>query len=159
MHVHMKDRDMTETVFVPIVATGTWQRIRIPLSDFNDLGVNLADLNELKFAFEGRVETSIVYVDDISFSQILVKHTTELYVHNDNTGGNVTFIVRKLTGEEVTRCTVPNNQTIPCDHNNDSSHIFPSGLYETEVHAVCGSKISPINYPPGRQTKRVFCEP
>ncbi len=83
---------------------------------------------------------------------------TELYVHNDNTGGNLTFIVRNYsTNAEVTRCIVTNGATIPCDHDNDGSNIFPPGLYKVEVFAVCGSDRFDRIYDSGRQTTRVFC--
>jgi hypothetical protein len=83
---------------------------------------------------------------------------TELYVQNDNTGANVTFIVRQLSGSEVTRCTVANNQTQKCDHNGDDSHIFPPGTYQVEVNARCGSETTTKTYGSGRQTTRIFCK-
>lgn len=84
---------------------------------------------------------------------------TELYVKNDNTGANVTFVVRELsTNQEVTRCIVANNQTIPCDHNGDDSHIFPPGIYKVEVFAKCGTDATTKVYDSGKQTTRIFCK-
>jgi hypothetical protein len=93
------------------------------------------------------------------FLPIVIKpQMTELYVYNDGTGGNVTFIVRELsTNAEVTRCTVGNNQTIPCDHDSDGSNIFLPGTYKVEVTAVCGSDSFEKTYAGGYQETRVFC--
>jgi hypothetical protein len=83
---------------------------------------------------------------------------TELYVFNDNTGGNAGFIVRDgTTNGEITRCNVSDNQTAPCDHNNDNSHFFPPGIYKIEIFASCGSTVSTETYLSGRRTTRIFC--
>ena len=111
-------------------------------------GNNSATLNILVGAFK-RVYLPIVFKPA----------PTELYVHNDNTGGNVTFIIRNYsTNAEVTRCIVANGATLPCDHDNDGSNIFPPGLYKVEVFAVCGSDAFDRIYDSGRQTTRVFCK-
>jgi uncharacterized repeat protein (TIGR01451 family) len=84
---------------------------------------------------------------------------TILSVHNDNTGGDVTVIVRTLgTNTEVTRCTVPNKATLPCDHNRDGSNVFPPGTYNVYVASVCGPPVTVLKtYDSGPQTTRVFC--
>ena len=92
---------------------------------------------------------------------VLVKPSpTILSVHNDNTGGSVTVIVRTLgTNAEVTRCTVPNNATLPCDHDRDGSNIFPPGAYNVNVASVCGPAVTVVKtYDSGPQTTRVFCQ-
>jgi hypothetical protein len=84
---------------------------------------------------------------------------TRLYVFNDATGADVTFVVRDLTtNQEVTRCTVGNNQTEKCDHNGDDSHIFPPGIYKVQVTARCGSETTTKTYGSGRQPTRIFCK-
>ncbi|MBI1880864.1 MAG: hypothetical protein HYR94_22020 [Chloroflexi bacterium] len=168
MNVCLRDRTQTEACnLLPIVTTDTWQLARMPLSQFNSPNIDLTDLENLKFAFDNRIETSEVYIDSVSFIQleklflpIILKDypLTELYVHNDNTGGDVTFVVRNLTtNAEVTRCIVPNNATVPCDDNNDGSNFFLPGTYKIEIYATCGSTLSTETYLSGRQTTRVFC--
>ncbi len=91
---------------------------------------------------------------------VLKPGPTILSVHNDHTGGNVTFIVRdQTTHAEITRCTVPNNATQPCDHDQDGSNLFPPGTYEVYVVSVCGPPATIIKtYDSGPETTRVFCK-
>ncbi len=72
---------------------------------------------------------------------------TELSVFNDNTGGDVQFLVQ---GTGVS-CTVPNNTTQYCGS-------FLPGTYTVEVHSQCGSGTFPKTYEAGPQTTRVFCK-
>jgi uncharacterized repeat protein (TIGR01451 family) len=104
------------------------------------------------------VTTAVGEFEFVFLPIIFKPEPTELYVQNDNTGANVTFIVRQLSGSEVTRCTVANNQTQKCDHNGDDSHIFPPGTYQVEVNARCGSETTTKTYASGRQTTRIFCK-
>jgi uncharacterized repeat protein (TIGR01451 family) len=94
------------------------------------------------------------------YMPVIVKPSpTILAVHNDHTGGNVTVIVRELgTNAEVTRCTVPNNATLPCDHDGDGSNVFPSGTYSVYVASVCGTATVVKTYASGPQTTRVYCQ-
>jgi len=91
---------------------------------------------------------------------VLKPDPTILSVHNDHTGGSVTFIVRnRTTHAEITRCTVPNNAAQPCDHDQDGSNVFPPGTYEVYVASVCGPPATFIRtYDSGPQTARVFCK-
>jgi hypothetical protein len=72
---------------------------------------------------------------------------TQLSVHNDNTGGNVTVTVQ---GTGVS-CMVPNNTTLVCGS-------FPPGTYNVQVISPCGTAIVPKFYDSGPQTTRVFCK-
>jgi hypothetical protein len=163
MNVCLRDRTQTEDCnLLPILATDTWRRVMMPLSQFNSPNVNLTDLENLKFAFDNRIETSEVYIDSISFIQlqrtalpIISKAAlTELYVFNDDTGGDLTFVVRDLMDKgEITSCVVPNNATLLCGR-------FPPGRYEVQAFTICSGDSNPIairNYHSGPQTQPVYC--
>jgi hypothetical protein len=73
---------------------------------------------------------------------------TELFVFNDNTGGNVTFSV---LGTGV-KCTVPNNATLLCG-------TFLPGTHTVQAATTsCGVGTSLKTYSSGVQTTRVFCK-
>ncbi len=165
-NVCLRDRTQKEAcTLLPIVATNTWQLVRIPLSQFNSPKINLTDLENLKFAFDNRIETSEVYIDSISFIQfkiflpLILKDypLTELYVFNDNTGGDLIFYVRNLTTKAniIPPCKVSNNETKYCGS-------FPSGKYEVQAYTACGGvEPNPIaikTYGGGPQTTEVFCK-
>lgn len=160
--VYLVDRSGNKLI-IPIEATDNWQRVWIPLRDFELYGVDLTDLSELKFAFEEGVRVGEMYVDNISFVQpfsvslpiILKPHLTELYIWNNNTGGNLTFVVRDLaTKEQTVSCVVPNNTTHLCGS-------FPPGTYEVQAFTLCGgANPNPIAikmYNSGPQTTEVYC--
>jgi hypothetical protein len=71
---------------------------------------------------------------------------TELYVFNDNTGGNVTVTV---LGTYVS-CTVPDNTTLFCGR-------FVAGTYNVYVVSPCGTTTVSKTYVGGPQTTRIFC--
>jgi hypothetical protein len=163
LHVYLAElASPIKQKFFPVEATDQWQRVRIPLSYFEDV-VNLQRLQELKFAWEEGFHQGEVYIDDISFMEpstitlpIVSKAAlTELYVFNDNTGGALTFVVRDLLSKvEITSCVVPNNATLFCGK-------FPPGRYEVQAFTICsGGDPNPIairNYHSGPQTSEVFC--
>ncbi len=75
---------------------------------------------------------------------------TELSIHNDNTGGDVTFTVFGTT----TSCQVPNGEVKFCGS-------FPPGTYNVEVTSVCPGLPTAIfskTYGSGPVTTRVFCK-
>ena len=65
-NVYLRDRIGTE-FNVGVIATNNWQRIRLPLSTFEEHGVVMTDLLELRFAYENGFWQGEVYIDDISF--------------------------------------------------------------------------------------------
>jgi len=78
---------------------------------------------------------------------IVLKPGTNLYIFNDNTGGDVIFAVR---GTPV-RCTVPNNTTQFCG-------TFAPGTYAIDVISQCGPPATfERTYAAGDVTTRVFC--
>jgi uncharacterized repeat protein (TIGR01451 family) len=81
------------------------------------------------------------------FLPILLKPMlTELYVFNDNTGDEVTFVV---LGTSVS-CVVPNNATQLC------GALLP-GAYEVHVISACGEGTFTEVYGGESETTRVFC--
>jgi hypothetical protein len=169
MNVYLRERtaigEPKREHFEPIVTTNTWQPVWIPLSRFASK-VNLTDLAELKFAFEGHIETSEVFLDNISFFKLrettlpmILKlyPLTELYVLNKNTGGDLTFYVRNLTTKAniIPPCIVPNGDKVYCGS-------FPAGSYEIQAFTACGgTEPNPIAiraYNGGPQTTEVFCK-
>ncbi len=72
---------------------------------------------------------------------------TELSVHNDNTGGNVTFSVLGTT----VSCTVSSGQTKFCGS-------FSPGTYNVKVISVCGPPTTVSKtYGSGPVTTRIYC--
>jgi uncharacterized repeat protein (TIGR01451 family) len=81
------------------------------------------------------------------FLPILLKPMlTDLYVFNDNTGDEVTFVV---LGTSVS-CVVPNNTTQLC------GALLP-GTYEVRVISACGEGTFTKVYSGESETTRVFC--
>jgi uncharacterized repeat protein (TIGR01451 family) len=113
-----------------------------------DYGV-VADGN-VSAAGQKTVETTVVVPASdtryVYLPLIFKPEPTELYVHNDSTGGNVTFTV---LGTGVS-CTVPNNKTRFCG-------TFPPGTYSVKVVSTCGNNTFTKSYGSGPQTTRVYC--
>jgi hypothetical protein len=81
------------------------------------------------------------------FLPILLKPMlAELYVFNDNTGDDVTFVV---LGTSVS-CVVPNNTTQLCG-------TFLPGTYQVQVSSACGDGSFTKTYGGGPVTTRIFC--
>jgi uncharacterized repeat protein (TIGR01451 family) len=81
------------------------------------------------------------------FLPILLKPVmAELYVFNDNTGDDVSFVV---LGTSVS-CVVPNNTTQFC------GNLLP-GTYQVKVSSACGDGSFTKTYGGGPVTTRVFC--
>jgi uncharacterized repeat protein (TIGR01451 family) len=81
------------------------------------------------------------------FLPILLKPVlAELYVFNDNTGDDVTFVV---LGTSVS-CVVPDNTTEFCGN-------FLPGTYQVQVSSACGDGSFTKTYGGGPVTTRVFC--
>lgn len=49
--------------------TSKWQDVSIPLSDFEQYGVDLTHLDELQFTFEGEGMSGTIYLDDLRFGR------------------------------------------------------------------------------------------
>ncbi len=150
-HVYLGDRK-GKARYITIEATKNWQRVLIPLSYFTPR-VDLTNLSEVKFAYEWSRMIGEVYIDDISFVQpcirlpiILKAAPTELYVHNDNTGGNVNV---KVHGTTI-NCDIPDGKEKYCGS-------FPAGTYTVKATASCGTTIEQITFPCGTETITVSC--
>jgi hypothetical protein len=102
--VYLRDQDGNQQ-YMPIQATQAWQHVLIPTAYFTDFStpVNLARLNEVKFAFEQAFQSGEVYIDDIEFIDlstvrlpiILTPPPTNLYLRN-YTGGAVSYTVQSI---------------------------------------------------------------
>lgn len=78
---------------------------------------------------------------------VLKPEPTELYIFNDNTGGNLTFMV---LGTNV-NCSVENNDTRFCGK-------FLPGTYTVQAITICGTNSKSVTYSPGHQTQRISCQ-
>jgi len=66
----------TEAELILPVTTGEWMSLKLPLSDFTDLGMtSFADINQFIIASEP-AGTGIVYVDNVFFSRMSTSTTT-----------------------------------------------------------------------------------
>jgi hypothetical protein len=147
-HVYLGDRSNPPPPlpYIEVIrATNNWQRVLIPLSNFASHGVNLTDLGELKFAYEGGVRQGEVYVDEISFMRpwimspiILHVDPTKLFVRSINTGHlNIEIRDPNRGGIMLGGCSI--NPTIP-DQTSFCANFEPVGTYKFIV--------SPTNCPP-----------
>jgi len=94
------------------------------------------------------ISTSIGEFNKVYLPLVTKPAPAILSIHNDNTGGNVTFSV---LGTGVS-CTVPNNTTQLCG-------AFPPGAYTVQVTSPCGPPATfTRDYGSGPVTTRVFCK-
>jgi hypothetical protein len=66
--VYLRDRAGNQRI-MPIEPTDNWRRVLIPLRYFSSV-VDLTDLAEVKFAYEGGFRDGEVYIDDVSFTTL-----------------------------------------------------------------------------------------
>lgn len=91
--------------------------------------------------------TAVTIVPPVTYLPLVLKlELTNLYVFNDNTGGDLTFTV---VGTGVS-CIVPNKTTQFCGS-------FLPGAYTVQVTTICGFSSEIKTYDPGRQIQRITC--
>ena len=113
---------------------------------------NDGDLDAFVAGSNDQANTVYLNQPHLNYLPLILKPGTELFVFNDNTGGDVTFTVRDLgTDSVVINCTVPNNQTLLCG-------TFSPGTYKVVAVATCGTSSTTKTYAAGPQTTRVFCQ-
>ena len=126
-----------QTVMHTYKATGNYTAIVTASNSINALG----EATTVTISPGENSDPSIIYLPLILESEL-----TELYVFNDNTGGELTFTV---VGTGVS-CRVQNNATQFCGS-------FLPGTYTVQATAICGFSSKTKTYGSGRQTQRVTC--
>ncbi len=98
MHVDIWTNGLSPNVFLISATTGeksvnvpanagSWSSVEIPLSDFTDQGMSIADIKELKF--DGGDSTTDIYIDNIYFWKEPVAEGTDASLTNLNVNGAI----------------------------------------------------------------------
>ena len=98
MHVDIWTNGISPNVFLISATTGeksvnvpanagAWSSVEIPLSDFTDQGMSIADIKELKF--DGGDSTTDIYIDNIYFWKEPVAEGTDASLSDLNVNGTI----------------------------------------------------------------------